>query len=204
MQQQQHQHQQPVLPSLTNLTSLHLGNVVYGLSGGLAALSSLKQLQQLECYDLYPLLPLPARAQNRFVIQQHELWQSEIEKLQHDMLLCLSAWTQLTSVEMDPGLLPVDAVGPFSRLQQLQRLELPKDDAFDSEGVQSAAVLAGLSSSLTKLQLIWTASDEFSSSTCSAIAGLAEMQHLKVAATVSQSGRVLVSCCSSMQQLREL
>jgi hypothetical protein len=186
------------LPSLTNLTSLTLMDMVYGLAGGLSALTALTRLQQLQCGDLYPQLPPPAHMPNGLVIKMHALWPPAHEKLQHGMLLCLSAWTQLTSIDMDPALLPEDAVGPSSRLQQLQVLQLAHD------GVQSPATLAGLSPSLRALQLTWGAAQSFSSSTCSALAGLTAMQHLKVLARDAGSGELSLSCCSSMRQLREL
>uniref|UniRef100_A0A383W1U9 F-box domain-containing protein n=1 Tax=Tetradesmus obliquus TaxID=3088 RepID=A0A383W1U9_TETOB len=111
----------------------------------------------------------------------------------------LVACRQLTQLQLTPDMLPEDAAGPFSGLQQLWELDL----AGESCSVRLAGTLTDLPPDLTKLRLSWGGSEQLLSCTSAlALAALTALQELEIQAFEAHGVRP--DFLQSMGQLRFL
>jgi hypothetical protein len=170
------------LESVSSLAGLNLNHAADSAAGELASLSVLTGLRQLW---------LDPSTLSQQLQQQPAPLDPNVPPQ------WLAPLTQLTQLKIAPGLLPKDAVAPFSTLQRLQEL------SFWGQEVESPELLQGLPPSLTKLQVNWNATEDLSSSRVPALSSLTAMQELDVWSR-DVGGSILPSFCASMHQLRVL
>jgi hypothetical protein len=117
--------------------------------------------------------------------------------LQQNIVEAVPSFVQLARLQLSANLLPNDAVGPFSRLQQLRQLDLGHQPIWLSN------TLLGLPPTLTKLPM-WRGGLEqlLSSASVPAIAALTALQELELSAGLVEGVRP--DFLRSMQQLRVL